>query len=68
MEQKPELTEIQEKHRQEMKEKRDAVKKRKARTHRLIVHGAIAESMIEGAEGMTDEQFQMALWKALGRK
>ena len=62
------LTELQLKHQQQMKEKRDTIRERKARTHRLIVHGAIAEKAVEGAESMTTEQFQQALLKAIGKK
>lgn len=63
-----ELTELQKKHRKEMQEKRDALNKRKARTHRLIVRGAIAEAAINNAEQMTDEEFQDALLRGLGKK
>lgn len=62
------LTELQKKHQQQMKEKRDEIKERKARTHRLIVRGAIAESVIKGAENMTHEQFQQTLFSAFGKK
>lgn len=58
MEKNNDFTELQLKHQREMKEKREAVKRRKERTHRLIVRGAIAENAIEGASEMTDEQFQ----------
>ena len=61
------FTELQLKHQQQMKEKRDTIKERKARTHRLIVRGAIAEKVIPNAESMTDEQFQAALYKAVGK-
>ena len=61
------LTELQKKHQEQMKEKRDAVKQRKARTHRLIVRGAIAENAIDGALDMTDEQFQETLLRAVGK-
>ena len=61
MDKQPQYTELQLKHQREMKAKRDAVKQRKNRTHRLIVRGAIAESIIPDAEGMTDEEFQQAL-------
>lgn len=61
------LTEMQMKHQQQMREKRDAIKERKARTHRLIVRGAIAEKAISNAESMTNEQFQRALYTALGK-
>lgn len=59
------LTELQLKHQQQMKEKRDAIKLRKQRTHRLIVRGAIAENAIEGSLDMTDEQFQETLLRAV---
>ena len=62
------LTELQLKHQQQMKEQREKVKERKARTHRLIVRGAISEKAIEGAEEMTDEEFQDALYKAIGKE
>ncbi len=58
-----ELTELQKKHQEEIKEKRDALKQRKARTHRLIVKGAIAETVIPNAASMTDEQFQQELYR-----
>jgi len=61
------LTDLQLLHQQQMKEKREAIKRRKARTHRLIVRGAIAENAIEGSEDMTDEQFQNALFQLVGR-
>ena len=60
------LTELQIKHRQQMKENRDKTKARKERTHRLIVRGAMAENLIENASSMTDEQFQLELTKLLG--
>lgn len=58
-----ELTELQKKHQEEIKEKRDALKQRKARAHRLIVKGAIAETVIPNAASMTDEQFQQELYR-----
>lgn len=67
MDKNNDLTELQKKHQEQMKEKRDAVKQRKARTHRLIVRGAIAEKVIPNAESMTDEQFQVALYQAVGK-
>jgi hypothetical protein len=67
MEKKTDLTELQLLHQQQMKEKRDAIKQRKARTHRLIVRGAIAENAVEGALEMTDEQFQETLLRALSK-
>lgn len=62
-----EYTEEQLKHQQEMKEKRDAYNTRKARTHRLIVRGAIIESLIENSENMTNEEFKNELYKRLGK-
>jgi hypothetical protein len=41
------------------------VQERKARTKRLIEHGAIAESLIPGADKMTSEQFKSFLEKVL---
>jgi uncharacterized coiled-coil DUF342 family protein len=38
---------------------------RKARTHRLIERGAILESMIDGAEGMSNEEIKALLQAAL---
>lgn len=40
---------------------------RKARTHRLIERGALLESMIDGAEGMTNEEVKALLQAALPR-
>lgn len=68
MEKNTDLTELQRKHQQQMKEKRDAIKLRKQRTHRLIVRGAIAENAIDGALDMTDEEFQEALLRAVGKR
>lgn len=62
-----ELTELQLKHQEQLREKREAIKQRKARTRRLIVRGAMVEAMIPGADSMTDEEFQVMLLKALGR-
>lgn len=67
MEKNNDLTELQKKHREQMRERRDAVKQRKARTHRLIVRGAIAEKAISGSEDMTDAEFQQALYLAIGK-
>ena len=60
MEKNEALAELQEKHRMQMKEKRDTIKQRKARTRRLIVHGAVAEGFIENSEDMNGEEFQAA--------
>lgn len=52
---------LQSKHRKQMKENRDKVKERKDRTHRLIARGAIAESFVENAKDMTNDEFKQAL-------
>ena len=48
--------------------KQDIVKKRKERTHRLITRGAILESFIENAEGLTDEEIKILLEEATNTK
>jgi hypothetical protein len=40
-------------------------KERKERTRRLIERGAIAESLIDGADTLTNEQFKSVIEKAL---
>lgn len=54
-------------HRQQMQEKREAIKRRKARTHRLIVRGAIAEKALSVSDEITDDEFQQQLYWALGK-
>jgi hypothetical protein len=44
---------------------RAALERRKIRTHRLIERGAIAESVIPGAESFTNEQIKALLSVAL---
>lgn len=61
------LTTEQLKNQRKLKENRDKLKARKNRTHKLIVRGAIAEAAIPGATDMTDEEFQRALFDAIGR-
>lgn len=63
-----ELKAEQEKHRQQMKENRAKVMERKRRAHRLIVRGAIAESLIENAPEMSDEEFRQKLFCLVGKK
>jgi TolA-binding protein len=41
------------------------VKERKERTRRLIERGAIAESLIDGADELTNEQFKSVIERAL---
>lgn len=67
MEKNQGLTDLQLLHQQQMREKRESIKRRKARTHRLIVRGAIAENAIEGSADMTDEQFQQMLYQLIYR-
>lgn len=57
MDEKKAISELQEKHRKQMADNRDKVKERKARTRRLIERGAIAESLIDGAKTMTNDEF-----------
>lgn len=57
MDEKKAISELQEKHRRQMMDNRDKVRERKARTRRLIERGAIAESMIDGADKMTNDEF-----------
>ena len=60
------IREVQQKHREQMRANRDKVKARKARTHRLIIRGAIAEQAIKNSEAMTNEEFQQELYRQLG--
>ena len=60
-------TELQLKHQQQMRANREAEKLRKARTHRLIVRGAIVESLIPDADIMNDDEFQQIIYDALNR-
>ena len=48
--------------------KQDIVKRRKERTHRLIIRGAILESFIENAEELTDEEIKIRLEEAIKTK
>lgn len=61
MDEKKAISELQEKHRKQMADNRDKVKERKARTRRLIERGAIAESIIDGAKTMTNDEFARAM-------
>lgn len=61
MDEKKAISELQEKHRRQMVDNRDKVKERKARTRRLIERGAIAESLIDGAKTMTNDEFARAM-------
>ena len=55
-----EVKKLQKKHREQLKEKRDSLARRKARTRRLIEHGAVAESFIEGSDSMSADEFKSA--------
>lgn len=57
MDEKKAISELQEKHRRQLADNRSKVNERKARTRRLIERGAIAESMIDGAAKMTNDEF-----------
>ena len=56
---------LQEKHRQQLKENAERIDKKKKRVSRLVRRGIIAESYIEDAENMTDEEFEAILHTAL---
>lgn len=58
-------TESQKKHQDELREKREKLMVRKARTRRLIQHGAIAEAFVSGSENMEPEKFKEELQKLL---
>ncbi len=58
-------TDVQKQHQNELKNNRDKLLERKARTRRLIQHGAIAESFIDGSENMTPEVFKIELQRLL---
>ena len=61
------LTEEQKKHQEEMRANREKVIKRKERTRRLIIRGAIAEKMIPDAEALSNSEFQEKLYQMLGK-
>lgn len=67
MDEKKAISELQEKHRRQMADNRDKVKERKARTRRLIERGAIAESLIDGATKMTNEEFARVMRSMITR-
>lgn len=57
------ITQYENRHKQLLQQLKEA--ERKARTHRLIERGAILESMIDGADGMTGEEIKVLLQAAL---
>lgn len=54
-------TDIQKKHQENLRDNREKLLVRKARTRRLIEHGAIAESFIPESEEMSPEMFKEKL-------
>ena len=58
----------QEKNQEKKILKQDIVKRRKERTHGLITRRPILESLIENAEGLTDEEIKILLEKATKTK
>lgn len=55
----------QAKHRLEEAKMRDRVKERKARTHRLIVHGAALESVMPNVKDMDEDELKNYLSKLI---
>ena len=62
-----ELQRLQKKHREQQERYRKSYEERKARTHRLIVWGGLLESMVDGADHMTEEEMETLLTEALGK-
>ncbi len=52
------LKELQRRHREQLAAARQKERDRRARVHRLIGRGAFIESLIAGAEKMSDEEFK----------
>lgn len=64
-------TDIQKKHQENLRDNREKLLVRKARTRRLIEHGAIAESFIPESEEMSPEMFKeklQSLISPIGRR
>ncbi len=57
--------ELQKRHYDALKRNRDKQHERKARTHRLIVRGAMVEKAIPNAESMSDAEFEETLFRAM---
>ena len=55
------LEALQKKHREQLKENRQQITDRKKRTHRLIVHGLVAERFVPNCEQMSEQEFYDAL-------
>ena len=60
-----EIEKLQEKHRQQLKENAERIEKKKKRVSRLVRRGIIAESYIDNAENITDEEFEAIIHTAL---
>ena len=52
------IKELQRKHREQLAAARQKERDRKARVHRLIGRGAYVESLISGADKMSDDEFK----------
>lgn len=48
-------------HQQQLRRAREDINSRRNRTHRLCVHGAVAESFVPGSEDMDGDTFRSAL-------
>ena len=59
------MQKLQEQHRGQLRKKRERIEERKKRTRRLIQRGAMAESFIDGAPEMTDDEFMDAMKQRL---
>lgn len=59
------IKEFQDKNRAKVEKNRQRVKEQKARTHRLIVRGAIAEDFVPNAENLTDDEFIQKLYELI---
>lgn len=59
------LQELQRIHREQLAAARQREKDRKSRVHRLIGRGAYVESLISGADKMTDAEFKSKLSELL---
>lgn len=58
-------TDLQKQHQDELREKREKLMVRKARTRRLIQHGAIAEAFVSESENMEPEKFKEELQRLI---
>lgn len=56
-------TKLQQKHYETLKQKRDQIQERKARTRRLIIRGAIAEKVFPNSITLSDTEFEQMLFR-----